>query len=223
MEFSLALLIDISILVLLVATVFFAFRLSHSLKSFRQSREAMEELVTRLVANITQAENAVGGMQNVARKTGLELDEIISDAKSLADELKIMNESGNSLADRLEELAERNSALLGKIESAPQEALVAQPEPIRYNNELPRVPNVRREVPATGFAIRDRDFYGDEEDFFEAGGVMNGGREEEAYDEDEAFLNAPASGVPAPGLQSQAERELFEALQSGKSRLRGRA
>lgn len=192
MTYNFAFFMDIAILALLAATVFLAFRLSLSLRTFKESRFEMEGLVNRLSAHVDKAEKAIHGMQNSARKTGLELDEVISDAKRLRDELKIMNESGNSLATRLENIALRNRELADQIENAP----AAKAEPIRYNIELPRALQGDFEDDLDQeFAIRDRDLgTGDE------------------FDEDDDS-----------GLQSQAERELFEALQNSKIRQRGRA
>lgn len=192
MTYNFAFFMDIAILALLAATVFLAFRLSLSLRTFKESRFEMEGLVNRLSANIDQAEKAIHGMQNGAKKAGIELDEVISDAKRLRDELKIMNESGNSLATRLENIAVRNRELVDQIESsAPQKA-----EPIRYNIELPRALQSEFEDDLDQeFAIRDRDL----------------GIEDEFADDDDV------------SLQSQAERELFEALQNSKIRQRGRA
>ena len=118
MNLSFSFIMDVGILVLLAATVFLAFRLTISLRNFRESRFEMEGLVNRLTSNVDQAERAIQGMQNTARKTGLELDEIIGDAKKLVDELKFMNDAGNSLANRLEKLAEKNREFVGKIEQA---------------------------------------------------------------------------------------------------------
>jgi hypothetical protein len=180
-----AFIMDVSILILLAATVFLAFRLSLSLRHFRESRFEMEGLVNRLTSNIDQAERAIGGMQNAARKAGLELDEIISDSKKLAGELRLMNESGNSLANRLEKIADKNRALMDDMDAA------AKAAPIRYSAPV---------TPASGgFAIQDRDFGADLED--------------------ELF----AEGDGASTLQTQAERELFMALQGGKGRIKGRA
>ena len=192
MTYNFAFFMDIAILALLAATVFLAFRLSLSLRTFKESRFEMEGLVNRLSANIDQAEKAIHGMQNGAKKAGIELDEVISDAKRLRDELKIMNESGNGLATRLENIAVRNRELVDQIESsAPQKA-----EPIRYNIELPRALQGEFEDDLDQeFAIRDRDL----------------GIEDEFADDDDV------------SLQSQAERELFEALQNSKIRQRGRA
>ncbi|HEU4837932.1 MAG TPA: DUF6468 domain-containing protein [Micavibrio sp.] len=194
MEFNLAFFMDAAILALLAATVFLAFRLSLSLRMFKESRSEMEGVVNRLSANIDKAEQAIHGMQNTARKAGIDLDEIISDAKRLKDELKIMDESGNKLATRLENIALRNRELVDELERA-------QAQPIRINNELPRVlHNDFEDELEQEFSIRDRDQ--DLEDEFDRQYGMDGGD---------------------GGLQSQAERELFEALQSSKIRQRGRA
>jgi methyl-accepting chemotaxis protein len=131
MNFNIAFLIDVSILALLAATVFLAFRLSLSLRTFKESRFEMEGLVNRLSANIDKAERAIQGMQNTARKSGVELDEVISDAKRLRDELKVMSESGNSLASRLENLAMKNRELVDQIGATS----LANAGPIEYNRE----------------------------------------------------------------------------------------
>ena len=196
MEFNLAFFMDAAILALLAATVFLAFRLSLSLRTFKESRFEMEGVVNRLSANIDKAEQAIHGMQNAARKAGVELDEIISDAKRLKDELKIMDEGGNKLATRLENIALRNRELVDQLEAA-------QAQPIRINNELPRVlQNDFEDELEREFLIRDRDRDQDLEDEFDRQYGMDGGD---------------------VGLQSHAERELFEALQSSKIRHRGRA
>ena len=190
MSSGFSLIVDIGMLALLAATVYLAFRLNINLKHFRESRSEMEGLVNRLTGNIDKAERAIQGMQNAARNAGKELDEIISDAKALADELKFMNETGNNLADRLEKLADRNRALTDKIEAAGGVAQISspsKPQPIRLDEGV------------RGFAIHDREF---EEGF--------------ADDEDDGFEDL--SDDDFGGLQSQAERELFEALQKGKPR-----
>ena len=189
MTFSFGLMLDIVILALLAATVYLAFRLNSNLMHFKQSRSEMEGLVNRLTGNIDKAERAIQGMQNAARNAGRDLDEIISDAKVLSDELKFMNETGNNLANRLEKIAERNREFSDKIEAAPSVGVPSSP--IKRDA-------IRIEEAARGFAIHDRDFDALPED----GDV--------GFDDD-------FSGELG-GLQSQAERELFEALQKSKTR-----
>lgn len=188
-----AMIMDIVILALLAATVYLAFRLNINLARFRQSRSEMEGLVGRLTANIDKAEQAIQGMQNAARNAGRDLDEIVSDARALSDELKFMNETGNNLANRLEKLAERNRELSDKIETSPQLAFPSSPikgRPIRVDN-VPR-----------DFTIQDREF------------SLSSDDDDLGFEDD---FSSDFSGELG-GLQSQAERELFEALQKGKTR-----
>ena len=195
-----AFVMDVSILVLLAATVFLAFRLNINLRNFKESRFEMEGLVNRLTANIEKAERSIGGLQNAARNAGKELDEVINDAKPLADELRFMTEAGNSLANRLEKLADRNREMVDKIENAGGMAHmpITYTEPVSKKTLMQNVPQkpVKADfddAPA-GFMIQDRDYEDDlDEDFT-----------------DEIF------GADTSGLQSQAERELFEALQKNK-------
>lgn len=193
MDYNVAFFMDAAILVLLALTVFLAFRLSLSLRTFKESRFEMEGLVNRLSSNIDKAEQAIGGMQNSTRKAGAELDEVISDAKRIRDELKLMSESGNSLASRLENIAVRNRELVDQIENA-------QSTPIKFNKDLPMVlkDDLEEEL-NRGFGAHEPDFL-----------------DEDVYDDD-------YEGPHEAGLQSQAERELYEALQTSKIRQRGRA
>ena len=204
-----AFIMDVSILVLLAATVFLAFRLNVNLRNFKESRFEMEGLVNRLTANIDKAEKAISGLQNSARNAGKELDEVINDAKPLADELRFMTEAGNSLANRLEKLAERNREMVDKIENAGGIGHGAQ---ITYKEPLPKGTHTQAASPKAaqieddaprGFMIQDRDYDDD--------------AEEDDFNDD--FLAAESGG-----LQSQAERELFEALQKNKRKsVAGRA
>ena len=187
-----SLIMDTGMLVLLAATVYLAFRLNLNLRRFKESRSEMEALVARLTGNIDKAERAIGGMQNAARNAGKDLDEIISDAKALSDELKFMNETGNNLAGRLEKLAERNREFVDKIEAAGGVAQISSPS----KSQPIRIEQTKTEDAIRGFAIHDREFDASFED-----------------DEDDDLADEDFGG-----LQSQAERELFEALQKGKPR-----
>lgn len=179
---------DFAILVLLAATVFIGFKLMMSLRNFRESRFEMEGLLNRLTANIDQAEDAIAGLQNAAKSSGVGLQSIINDSKFLVDELKFMNESGNSLASRLEKLAERTRELTvqgeGAINAGGQQiryTTLEQQELAEFENELAKL---------------------DLEDMA-----------------DDDIL--PADFGPIPPLQSQAERELFEALARHKRKSAG--
>jgi chromosome segregation ATPase len=175
-----AMIMDIAVLGLLATTVFLGFRLTTALRNFRESRQDMEGLLNRLVAQISKAEDAISGLQNTTRTSGVQLQEVINESKFLADELRFMNEAGNNLADRLEKLAEKNSALVTEMDNRGTSSSIA-----REYRELEMTLNDEQD---SGFVLEDR-FY------------------DEDYPEDHFAAEADSSG-----LQSQAERELFEAL-----------
>lgn len=201
---SIAFVMDVAVLVLLAATVVLAYRLTRSLRTFSRSRAEMEQLIVRLTGNIKHAEEAVAGMQNAARTSGVELQKIINESKFLGDELKFMNESGNALAGRLEKLAERNRELVEKMENSP----AATPSQIVYkekkHEQVQLVASRFSSDDLSAFAIRDRDYDDLEEE------------------EDLSLMEAADDLTPSllSGLQSQAERELFEAIQNSKAKAR---
>lgn len=104
---ALSLVLDISILVLLAAVIFFAARLSLNLRNFRRERYALDNLVSDLARNVGMAEAAISGLRNAAREAGRDLQGMINEAKSLTDELEIMAESGNNIAGRLESASQK--------------------------------------------------------------------------------------------------------------------
>ena len=104
----LSLIIDVIILLCLGATIFYAMRLSTALNNFKAHRKEFQGLMTNLSQNIAQAQNAIAGLKSASKKTGEDLQENISDAAALCDELQLMTGAGNRLATRLEELAEQN-------------------------------------------------------------------------------------------------------------------
>ena len=174
---------DMAVLALLAVTVFLGFRLTNALRNFRESRQDMEGLLNRLVAQISKAENAIAGMQNSTRTSGVQLQEIINESKFLADELRFMNEAGNSLADRLEKLADKNRVLVSEIEQQGGIGAVSR--------ELRELETIMEEDDLAGFSYGEN--YADED----------------YPDQDVDFAERDM-------LQSQAERELFEALSKSR-------
>lgn len=191
MVLNFAFFMDVTILALLAATVFFAFRLSMSLRRFRESRKDMEKLIVRLATNIDHAERAINGMQNSAQTSGAQLQEIINSSKNLSDELHFMNDAGNRLAERLEKLAEKNSALVNDIQNA-SGGVKNTPISFLQHEPFEKKAEPEKQDDVAGFMIQDREF---EDDNYEDLDDLDFGDEQ-----------------PASGFQSQAERELYEAL-----------
>lgn len=127
-------LLDVLIVCLLVGTVIHATMLNRNLNRLRDGRAELDGLVQSLSASVTRAEAAIQGMKRSAAECGGDLQKQIEAARSLADELHIMNESGNNLAQRLERSA-RVSRDSYKTESAepaapPSGLRAAKPEKI---------------------------------------------------------------------------------------------
>lgn len=203
-----SLVLDILIIALLAATIFYSVRLSLYLKTFRESRSELDKLVQDLSTNIDKAHDAIEGMRNTADEKGNDLQDLINQSRALSDELQFINEAGNNLAERLEKLAERNRELAEKIEQgryasfqtdsggygrAASRARPAEAEKYYYD-EVPDTPS------GPSFNIRDPEFekpYSADDD--EGAGDFLGEDEDAGWEE-------------AEHLQSQAEKELFAAL-----------
>lgn len=166
--------LDIVIIVMLGATIFYAVRLGKHLSIFRANRSEMERLIRELSSQITRAQEGITTLDDISSTQGEHLRQMVAKAQGLCDELEIMTESGNSLAERLEKLASKNRAIaddLGqsalstvypgqKFESQKSERQAErQAEKPRFEDSLPRA-SKERVIPSLepSFAIRDPDY-----------------------------------------------------------------
>ncbi len=215
-----AVFLDVAILVLLGATIFYSVRLSNGLKTFRDSRKELSSMLEKLSLSITRAEQAISGLGVTARESGRELQETINQARSLSEELQFINEAGDNLARRLENLAERG----GSAKSPQNAAMHAEEEAYFSDPSLERIfrkPEAPKAVlkagkerkeesakavssPPNPFAIRDRDY-----DRGETPGEIPA----------EEFW--PESGNDGQGLRTRAEKDLYAALME-KRRKKGK-
>ena len=177
------------IVVLLGGTIFFAARLSLHLKVFRQSRQDLETLIAQLVEQTDKAQTSIQGMRENAKASGRDLQALINEAKSLVDELEIMNEAGNSMANRLERQAQ----------STARQSSPTFEDPLKdLDEQMPQA-----DTGAGGiFAIQDRD-----------GGQDFGIEGEDLIPES---IRPAARAPEKTDMTSQAEKELYEALQMKK-------
>jgi hypothetical protein len=160
---------DVLVMIMLAAMLFFAMRLSVQLKDFRAGRKDLDKLVADLNASVNKAERAIQGLKENARVSGRELQAKIDDAKTLSDELQMVAEAGSNMASRLERSA--------------------KPAAARTSGRA----DTNRVEKSGGFAIRDTEF-------------EQGGAADETAGGDDGDEQ----------LHSRAERELFEALRTGR-------
>ena len=208
---GLSLVLDIVILVLLGATIFYAIRLSRHLDAFRSNRSDMERLIRELSSQITRAQEGVSALDEAAKESGDQLRSLVAKGQGLADELALMTEAGNSLASRLEGLATRNRSLVDELgqnvahtvypgtRSSPSLSASkpswAEPREPRETREALPEPRESAAPKNSLFTIRDPDF--------------------ETDDEDKSSSLPDDNGLETQ-LETQAERDLANAMRRRK-------
>lgn len=191
MEAAISLVMDVIVLAALAVTIYYSVRLSRSLNAFRQYRQEFSNVLGQLSHNIDQANSAILGMKEASRSSGEHLQELVDQARLLADELNLINQASDSLAGRLELLAEKNRKVAKGQDVANDEAFEKKSKAGKRNGSSDAAAGLRAEEKS--FFIQDRDY------------------------EDDAPLAMPEDegGIPDT-LHSQAERELYKALHKNK-------
>lgn len=150
---ALNLILDISILVCLVFTIYYALRLSKNLNDFRAHRKEFEGVIAELSRNINVAQKAIGDLRESSQIYGQELQDIIGESQHMADDLRLVNEASDSLAERLENLAGRNSRIVQGVDDLGD-----------YEDEDDGLMEGVADEPES-FSIQDPDFQGAKEDY----------------------------------------------------------
>lgn len=120
MSVYVSLILDVIMLGVLGATIFYARRLSKQFNEMKADRKAFEKLIEAINNATSRADAATRSLREAAQQSGDKLQEKINAARGLADELEIIVQAGDHLAERLETLARRNpSPSRDVIEDAP--------------------------------------------------------------------------------------------------------
>ncbi len=93
---------DFVLIVLLVCTLIFCYRLNRRLEVIRDTDQELKKLLSAFGIATENAKNSVHDLKTLSESHGRVLEEKVSKAQRLADELSIMTEAGSRLADRLE-------------------------------------------------------------------------------------------------------------------------
>lgn len=99
---NLELIINLIIIILLVPTIIYAYRLNKSLNLLRQNQNSLAQLVSSLNEATFKAENSIPKLKSVTQNSSEDLKEVVDSAKELKNDLLFINERADSLADRLE-------------------------------------------------------------------------------------------------------------------------
>lgn len=186
----LSVLLDIVVLIGLGVTVFYCIRLSKALNNFRKYRQEFNTLVADLGKNIDHAHDAIATLKNSSFEAGEDLQKVVNNARKLTDELQLMHDMGNALANRLERMSDTGRS---KMNEKPDFGLDDIKRPAAKSGASGRAApqKPRSESDAPSFFIKDRDF-----------------EKEDLHEDDEVMTR----DLDDDGFDSQAERELYEAL-----------
>jgi len=97
-----ALLVDLVVAGLLLATLSYCIVLNRRLAALRDDKGELRELIGGLAAAAQRAESGVASLRGAAEQIGVGLQQEIERARGLRDDLAYMLERGGTLADRLE-------------------------------------------------------------------------------------------------------------------------
>lgn len=100
--------LNIVIILLLIPTIFYAFRLNYNLSILRQNQNSLAKLVEALNDATYKAENSIPRLKSITQSSSADLKDVVSNAKELKDDLSFINQRADSLADRLEGVIKEN-------------------------------------------------------------------------------------------------------------------
>ncbi|MGH1403515.1 MAG: DUF6468 domain-containing protein [Alphaproteobacteria bacterium] len=241
-----ALILDIVVLIFLGAAIVYVVQLSKSLRDFKKHRHEFDKVISDLLSGVDKAERSIHSLKQVGSQEAESLGGLVLKSRALIDELTIINEAGEGMAKRLEKLAEQNREIAQKTQnldfetrrnagktssrrSVRQSKKISSPVPHasetrgemsskevqedKAQNYAATLKSVEKdtvddEVPS--FMIQDRDFEGVES----LGSRLDSSASNDQYTESEEDEDAMPEN-----LQSQAERDLFEALRNTKRNL----
>ena len=121
---SVSLIVEITLALLLAATLMCCGRLELRLKALRKDQETLTSTVRALNGAITAAQASLAGLRAAAKEADENLGRRVTAARAVADELSVLTSAGERIAARIE------TAHAGAPKSAPPH-LSAFPEKFR--------------------------------------------------------------------------------------------
>lgn len=141
----LSLLLDVALIGLLGAGIFYAVRLTRQLSDMRASRAEMERFILDFSATVGRAEAGIKGLKTAARSSGDDLEKLIERAHGLRDELHFLIESADQIANRL-------TAMGTFVARASNVEQPAEKKPAPVQAEKPAVQSAASEKPTAASA-----------------------------------------------------------------------
>ncbi|HEY4265910.1 MAG TPA: DUF6468 domain-containing protein [Micropepsaceae bacterium] len=97
-----SLIVEITLGVLLAATLFCCMRLENRLRSLRGDQESLLTTVRALNGAISAAQGSLAGLRAAAHEADETLGRRVNSARGLADELSLLTSAGERIANRME-------------------------------------------------------------------------------------------------------------------------
>lgn len=116
-----AMVLDLLLAGLLVATIVYAVLLNRRLAVLRRGKEELRALIADFVTASEKARVGMSEMRAASETTGRALKEMVEEAQALREDLGFLIERGGTMADRLEQDVRSNRA------RAPSASTVASP------------------------------------------------------------------------------------------------
>jgi hypothetical protein len=105
--------LQVTLLVLLGAAIPFAVRLERALRELRKDRSAMDISAQGLSEAAAAAESAILRLRATAELAGRQVQERVTTAEPLRDDLRFLIERAETLADRLESIVRASRPMAG--------------------------------------------------------------------------------------------------------------
>ncbi|MFZ4762235.1 MAG: DUF6468 domain-containing protein [Alphaproteobacteria bacterium] len=200
---SFGIVLDVVVLLLLAATIFYASQLNKALDKLRGGKAELAGLIRSLSEAVARAELSVRNMKQITGQYDETMHRQMASAKSLIEELSLINDTANGLADRLEKsvAASRQASLASaSMINSSGAPLASAPSPTAKNSRVLR--------PGKRLSVSDEIFDEEalEDNFLTA-------KKPEAENNKFAERGNASSQVPASSGKTRAETELFAAIE----------
>lgn len=147
----LGLFLDVLMMGLLGAGIYYAVKLSRHLAAMRASHAEMERFILDFNATVGRAEAGIKGLKTAARSSGDDLEKLIERAHSMRDELHFLIDSADQIANRLTAMGTFAARVSGIGDQA-QDKKQAAPAP---KTEKPTSQTASPDTTATSAAERE--------------------------------------------------------------------
>lgn len=139
MEFlSIPLILDFLLIVMLGACIAYCVSLSRKLSVMRDAQSELHKVATQFDQAIVRSKLGIDELKRASEEIGGGLQNEIDDARSLLEELKLINASSSRIADRLQESVDGTGRRLSSEDVISQTPATPEVDPIEPRTDAER-------------------------------------------------------------------------------------